>query len=451
MKRSTASGPTWREYTLDELKADSDSAIAIGPFGSRMKSDCYVDVGIPVIRGTNISDTKVFRNEFVFISETKAEELAGCNVYDGDLVFPHRGSIGAVGIVTGGTTARYMLSTSLMKVTCNRKIADPLFLFYFFRSARGRYELLKNASQVGTPGIATPLTSLKAIRVPLPPLAEQQAIAEILGSLDDKIELNRRMNETLERMAQTIFKSWFVDFDPVRAKAAGRQPAGMDAATVALFPDRVEDSPLGKIPKGWRVSKLADLCSTQYGYTASAVDAPVGPKLLRVTDINKRNWIEWCDVPHCSIPQEDKTKYSLVVGDLVVARMADPGKAAIIEEPVDAIFASYLVRLKASSLAHAYVLYGYLKSDAYADYSIAARSGSVQANMNARVIVDVDIVIPPDDVIRAYLPNILPLRQRLAASVKQSTALAAIRDALLPKLLSGEIRGTDAAKLEAVR
>ena len=103
--------------------------------------------------------------------------------------------------------------------------------------------------------------NIKSFQLPLPPLAQQQAIAEILGSLDDKIELNRRTNETLEGMARAIFRSWFVDFDPVRAKAAGRQPSGMDAATAALFPDRFEDSPRGKIPKGWTIRRLAEMTS----------------------------------------------------------------------------------------------------------------------------------------------------------------------------------------------
>ena len=97
------------------------------------------------------------------------------------------------------------------------------------------------------------------MKLTLPPLAEQRAIAHILGTLDDKIELNRRMNETLEAMARALFKSWFVDFDPVRAKREGRQPAGMDKATAALFPDAFQDSPLGKIPKGWQVERIEEL------------------------------------------------------------------------------------------------------------------------------------------------------------------------------------------------
>ena len=147
----------WRICTVDEIKSSSSGAIAIGPFGSRMKADSYVECGIPVIRGNNISDTKSLTGEFVYISADKAKELASSNVYEGDLVFPHRGLIGEVAIVTGGPKAHYVLSTSLMKLTVNRAIADPQFIFYFFRSPKGRHELLKNASQVGTPGIATPL------------------------------------------------------------------------------------------------------------------------------------------------------------------------------------------------------------------------------------------------------------------------------------------------------
>jgi type I restriction enzyme S subunit len=238
----------------------------------------------------------------------------------------------------------------------------------------------------------------------------QRAIAAVLGSLDDKIELNRRMNETLEALAQSLFKSWFVD-----ATQAG-------------------------LPKGWHTGKITDICTTQYGFTASATEEPVGPKFLRVMDINKRNWIDWGAVPHCSISGEDKSRYALSVGDIVVARMADPGKSAIVEQPIDAVFASYLVRLKTESLAHAYYLYHFLKSQAYTEYSQGAMSGSVQANMNAKVIVDAELPIPPIALMKAFLEKVLTFRQRIVANVEQSRTLAALRDALLPKLLSGELR-----------
>src|ERR1035441_7385575 len=193
----------WPTRTIDELKAKTNAAIAIGPFGSRMKSDCYVASGVPVIRGNNISDTRELVGEMVYIAPEKAQEVRSSIIFADDLFFPHRGSIGLVGIVPRKGVERYVQSSSLMKLTCDRALVEPLYLFYFFRSAQGRHELLKNASTVGTPGIGQPLTSLKSIRVPLPPLPEQRAIASVLSSLDDKIELNRRMNETLEALTQS--------------------------------------------------------------------------------------------------------------------------------------------------------------------------------------------------------------------------------------------------------
>ena len=274
----------WSLITIDSLKADNHGAIAIGPFGSRMKSDCYVEKGIPVIRGTNITGSNTFDGDFVYITKEKADTLGSSNVYLHDLVFPHRGSIGEVGIVQDNK--RYVLSSSLMKLTCNKEIVNPKFLYYFFKSDQGKHELLKNASQVGTPGIGQPLTSLKSIELKLPPLKTQKQIADILTSLDDKIELNRQMNATLEAMAQALFKSWFVDFDPVmdnalaagnpipdelEAKAAARQALGdarkpLPEDIRSLFPNAfVFTEEMGWIPEGWEVVKLQELLDIKYG------------------------------------------------------------------------------------------------------------------------------------------------------------------------------------------
>lgn len=316
---------------------------------------------------------------------------------------------------------------------------DPTFFFYLLRYLKPSFIGIARNKQTTGLGHVTK-RDLENIEAALPGLPEQRALAHILGTLDDKIELNRRMNETLEAMGRALFKSWFVDFDPVRAKAEGRQPVGMDAGTAALFPDSFEESPFGQIPQGWGRTRLFDLCSTQYGYTASSTPEPVGPKFLRVMDINKRPWIEWDDVPHCLIAESERSRYALKVGDILVARMADPGKAAIVEEPVDAVFASYLVRLKAPTLARAYFLFGFLSSPAYAEYSAGAMSGSVQANMNARIIVGAELVEPPEAVIDAHSRIVIPLRRRIAANVREGATLAALSDAQLPKLLSGEIR-----------
>src|SRR5581483_4798203 len=131
----------WQTLTVDDIKAPGDRSIAIGPFGSRMKADVYVTAGVPVIRGTNISDTRALVGDFVFVSDRTADELRACNVYAGDLVFPHRGAIGQVAIVPTDSVGRYMLSTSLMKLTCDTQLVEPRFIFYFFRSPLGRHAL----------------------------------------------------------------------------------------------------------------------------------------------------------------------------------------------------------------------------------------------------------------------------------------------------------------------
>lgn len=351
------------------------------------------------------------------------------------------------------------------------------------------------------------LTDQRRLHITLPPPAEQRAIARVLGGLDDKIELNRRMNRTLEDLARGVFRSWFVDFDPVTkspkglaghasgpptvapagAAAAGsigsaagvtgsaagmiRSAAGVIASASpgggaplaptppppartpppqvqTPWPTRLVDSPLGPIPEGWRVGTVADLCTTQYGYTASATDDAVGPRMLRVTDMNKEPWVEWADVPHCRIDDDLLPRYALKLGDVLVSRMADPGKAAIVEEvlPEGAVFASYLIRLATRSIAASYYLFYYLRSDQYLDYAESVSGGTVQKNMNAQVITAAQMVIAPDAIADEFARIVRPWRAQIAANLQQSRHLAALRDALLPQLLSGEIRLREAER-----
>ena len=179
---------------------------------------------------------------------------------------------------------------------------------------------------------------LKSLEVAYPDLPEQRAIAHVLGTLDNKIELNRRMNATLEATARAVFKSWFIDFDPVRARKEGRD-TGLPKEIANLFPDRLVGSELGEIPDGWTVRTLGELChKPQYGHTASAKNLPVGPRFLRITDINKESWITWPRVPFCEATDDEFLKYQLKKGELLIARMADPGHGILIEEDVKAVF-----------------------------------------------------------------------------------------------------------------
>jgi type I restriction enzyme S subunit len=271
-------------------------------------------------------------------------------------------------------------------------------------------------------------------------VGEQRAIAHILGALDDRIELNHQMNETLEAMVRALFKSWFVDFDPVRAKAEDRPP-GLSRPLADLFPDAFEDSELGEVPKGWRVTTLGDLClRPEYGFTASSSREPVGPKFVRITDINKVPWIEWYSVPYCETSDEEFRRYRVRTGDILIARMADPGHGVMIEVDREAVFASYLIRFRAKNRVHARYLQYWLRSDNYWQLVAARRTGTTRASLNAQVLAAFQLVVPSESLAKAFGERIGALRSSLIGNVARSETLTRLRDALLPKLVSGEIR-----------
>ena len=426
----------WSTRTIDELKAKSPAAIAIGPFGSRMKSKCYVPSGVPVIQGNNISDTRELTGEMVFITPEKAEEVKSSIIFADDLFFPHRGSIGLVGIVPRKGAARYVQSSSFMKLTCDRNLVEPLYLFYFFRSAQGRHELLKNASTVGTPGIGQPLSSLKAIRVPCPPLAEQKAIAHILGTLDDKIELNRRMNETLEAMARAIFRSWFVDFDPVRAKMDGRKPEGMDAATAKLFPDEFEESELGPIPRGWQAGTLAQCADLN----PEAWTKDTTPDEIKYVDLSNTKWGRIEAMQRFSRSgAPSRAQRVLRPGDTIVGTVR-PGNGSYCLVSEEGLTGStgFAVLRPRKPVNKAYLYLVSTASDNIERLSHLADGGAYPA-VRPEVVLATDTLQPGEAVMHSFATATEPLLNRIAVNEQESRSLATLRDTLLPKLLSGEL------------
>ena len=319
---------------------------------------------------------------------------------------------------------------------------DAKFLFYMLHT------LHLNDFRVGSGQPLLNQTILSQIPATIPVLSEQRRIAHILGTLDDKIELNRQMNETLEAMSRAIFKSWFVDFDPVRAKTEGRVPPFMDPDTTALFPSGFQDSPLGKIPQGWLVKTLSDLShQPQYGYTASAKNENVGPKFLRITDINKKAWVDWNSVPYCEITDKDFDKYCLHKGDVLIARMADPGHGVLIEEDQEAVFASYLIRFRPIHREYARFLQYWLRSDSYWELVKGREIGTTRASLNAKTLGGFPLLIPSLDIVNVFSSQVSSLRDRIVANTSETESLASLRDTLLPKLLSGEIRVDAAAEI----
>ncbi|HRH16223.1 MAG TPA: restriction endonuclease subunit S [Aquabacterium sp.] len=405
-----------------------------------MKADLYVPSGVRVVRGNNLGTGLEFKGDFVHVPPDVADGLASCCLVPGDLVFPHRGNIGEVGI-TPDDEHRYMLSTSLMKLSPDRTRVDPLFLTYFFKSSIGRAALLMNASQVGTPGIATPLKSLRSIELPLPTLAEQQVISQLLSELDRRITLLRETNATLEAIAQALFKSWFVDFDPVRAKMAGRAPEGMDEATAALFPDALEETELGLVPKGWSLRSFIDAVDVIGGGTPktsnpdfwdgeipwfSVVDAPDGADTF-VVDTEKR-------ITDAGL-KGSSTKL-LPQGTTIISARGTVGKLALAGCPMAMNQSCYGLRGKTGDS-----YFTYFSTHRLVEALKARSHGSVFDTITRDTLASVHSLLPgTKDVIDAFEDAVAPLMNRVLLNLHQSRGLADLRDTLLPRLISGQLR-----------
>ena len=443
-------GSEWVHCTL----ADACSAINYGLTASASNDAA----GPKFLRITDIVSGQLDWNTVPHVVADK-DSIAKYRLYDGDIVIARTGASTGTSLYIK-TPPRAVFASYLVRLQAKPDFNARFLAYYlkskefgeFIRGVLGDKSAQPNAS--ASTMTAVPLSAPRD-------RTEQRAIAHVLGTLDDKIELNRRMNQTLEEMARALFKSWFVDFDPVRAQAtlkhhhttlsqggsdwsverARAYLDSMDPNIAALFPDSFVDSELGPIPEAWEVKPMGKLCNKpQYGYTASAKNEAVGPKFLRITDINKKAWIEWESIPYCEIIGQDFDKYRLYEGDILIARMADPGHGCMIEEKQQAVFASYLIRFRPLQKRYARLLQYWLRSDAYWELVRERGGGTTRVSLNAKVLSEFSLTVPTCHLIDAFAKQVDSLRVGVVANSIESRALTALRDTLLPKLLSGKVR-----------
>jgi type I restriction enzyme S subunit len=431
---------TWRDVAIEAI-ADR---IAMGPFGSDIKTDNFREKGVPVIRGCNLGSGRFCPEGFVYVSEKKADELINANAFPDDIVITHRGTLGQVGIIPRNLYPRYIVSQSQMKIACRRDVVDPAFLYYFFVSPSGRFALLCNTSQTGVPAISRPVTSIKSIHLSLPPLSEQKAIAAILGALDDKIELNRKMNATLEAMAQALFKSWFVDFDPVRAKSEGRIPVGMDQSTADLFPDSFEDSDLGQIPTGWKTIPLYETARYVNGAAFRNEDfctAGQGLPVIKIGELKdgisaQTKWSQRHSDPNQIIS----------TGDLIYSWSGSPDTSldAFLWSEGKGLLNQHIFKVITPSPTQKRFVYYLLKYLRPVLVEIARdKQTTGLGHVTVADMKRLTVVWPIKQIIEAFDRIAAPLFDQAFANTLESRTLATIRDTLLPKLLSGEISVAD--------
>ncbi|MEA2218544.1 MAG: type restriction enzyme subunit, partial [Solirubrobacteraceae bacterium] len=297
---------------------------------------------------------------------------------------------------------------------------DPRFISY----------LLKTVTFDGSTASAVPGVNrnhLHRLAVARPPLRTQRRIVSVLAALDQLVEINERRIDLLEDVARSLYDEWLVRF-----RFPGHEGV------------RFVESEIGLVPEGWELRRLGDLVTTQYGLTASAVDGDVGPRFLRGMDINKRSYIDWSAVPRCDASQDDVSRFQLQVGDICVIRMADPGKVGIVEASIDAVFASYLVRIRSNdSRLPPYLLFHYLDSEEYQSWVSGSSTGSTRKSASAAVLVEPRIVVPPAEIASMFEARATSLRRCLAGLVEACALIAATRELLLPRLVTGRLDISD--------
>ncbi len=426
----------WQTVRIEEIA----EKVSMGPFGSSIKVETFVTDGVPVISGQHLHGFKVNdKVGFNFITPTHAERLKNAIVQRGDIIFTHAGNIGQVAFIPENSSFnRYVISQRQFYMRCDKSKVIPEFIVAYFKTPEGQHKLLANRSQVGVPSIARPVTYLRTIEIPLPALPEQRAIAHILGTLDDKIELNRRMNETLEAMARAIFKSWFVDFDPVRAKAEGRD-TGLPKEIAGLFPDGFEDSELGEIPRGWKVTSVGEVFELN--------------PTERIQKGKATPYLDMASVPtHGSYPDQPILRpftsgSKFRNGDTLLARITpclENGKTALIQLLPEGEIAwgstEFIVIRAREPFPNEF---GYLlaRDSAFRENAIQSMSGtSGRQRVQEDSLAAFKIVQPDRKILKYFGTQVHKWFQLIKLNSEQIFSLVQTRDNLLPKLFSGEIR-----------
>ena len=425
----------WKYLTLGEACALGGGEVQTGPFGSQLHASDYLPDGVPSIMPQNIGDNRVVQDEIARVALQDAERLARYRVRPGDIVYSRRGDVERRALIRTQEDG-WLCGTGCLRVRLGEGPVDPIYASYYLGDPRVREWVVRHAHGATMPNLNTGI--LSALPFVVPPRHEQRAIAHILGTLDDKIELNRRMNETLEAIARALFKSWFVDFDPVRAKSEGRDP-GLPPHLADLFPDSFEDSELGEIPTGWRVTPLPEVVKVNPPRPLrKGVIAPY----LDMSNMPTRG-----HSPDAVVDRPFGSGTRFRNGDTLVARITpclENGKTAYVDfleaDQVGWGSTEYIVLRAEPPLPTEYA-YCLARSDEFREFAIQSMTGSSgRQRVPAKSLSHYLAVSPSPEVAHLFGAFVQPLLAQASAMAAQSRAIAALRDTLLPVLVAGQPR-----------
>jgi type I restriction enzyme S subunit len=435
-------GTEWQELAI----GDVCTRVTSGGTPSRARPEYFIGGARPWVKTQELHDRWISDTEEHITDNAIANSSAKLLPAGTVLVAMYGATVGQLGMLAHEMTCNQACCALIVDETR----ADPRFVYYQLLATRPRLIRLANgAAQQNLSG-----EIIKRFRLQFPPLHEQRRIADTLSALDDKIELNRRMSQTLESMARALFKSWFVDFDPVRAKAQGRDP-GLPPHIAALFPDSFGDSQLGEIPKGWHVRLLADVLSeletgsrpkggvSEYatGIPSIGAESIVG---LGVFDYSKTKYV----------PNEffsGMSKGRLRSRDVLLYK--DGGRPGEFEPHVTLFgdgfpfstcaINEHVYRIRVKEELGQNLLLFWLSSDLVMEEMRVKGTGVAIPGLNSTQVKSLTALVPAREVAAVFNHLVEPWVSSVLATCNEARVLAESRDALLPKLISGEVAVVD--------
>lgn len=424
----------WATYTMQELINE----ISMGPFGSDIKKSVYTNSGVPVLNGSNLQGFTLKENTFGYVSEEKADSLKKCNAHRGDIIVTHRGTLGQIVYIPNNSLfERYVISQSQFRFNLKPELARAEFIVYYFHTREGQHKILSNASQVGVPALARATTTFRQLEVKVPPLPVQDKIVGILSALDAKIENNNKINANLEAQAEALFKSWFVDFTPFKD-----QP--------------FVDSELGPIPQGWKVEKYEDIIldtlAGDWGKEKITGNYTHEVACVRGCDFQDMNNGYRGNTPQRYILEKNYSAKRLLPQDLIIeisggTLTVSTGRACLVSKEMLEKYDNNLVCTNFCKVIRpidgysAYCYYSWLhKYNNRVMFGYENGSSGLKNFRFKDFLTKEPLLIPPKADLIKFQHIIKLLQQKKQTNGTESTKLAALRDTLLPKLMSGEIK-----------
>ena len=397
--------------------------------------------GIPYLTSKNIGRGQIKSANIDFISADDYDRLfplaskATRRPQAGDLLIGIIGTFGNAYLYKSSDHFGFSSSIGILRPDKNRLI--PEYLYYAVTSPK--FQIVHENHNAGSAQGYTNIPTVKKLKLPLPPIEAQKQIAEILSALDDRITLLRETNATLEAIAQALFKSWFVDFDPVHAKQQGRAPEGMDEATAALFPDSFEESELGLVPKGWRAGTLADFATLN----AESWTVKKHPATVAYIDLANAKDNEIAEVTDYLFEEApSRARRVLRSGDTIVGTVRPGNRSfAFIHEPAKNLTASTgFAVLRPTVIQNTEFVYLGATQDSSIEHLAHVADGGAYPAVRPDVVLGLPCIVPSDGIMQAFHDVAASLLASVAENQRTAQTLATLRDTLLPRLISGQLR-----------